>query len=33
MNKKFVKALAVLSVSSILSANTIYAAEPIAYKK
>src|SRR5574344_798095 len=32
MNKKFVKALAVLSVGSILSANTIYAAEPIAYK-
>ena len=32
MNKKFVKALAVVSVSSILSTNVVYAGEPIAYK-
>lgn len=32
MNKKFVKALAIVSVSSILSANIVYAKEPVAYK-
>ena len=32
MNKKFVKALAVLSLGSILGTNVAYASEPLAYK-